>query len=150
MKYLPLFHHFKAIYQFPKHLIFWVKIVANAALSCIINTVMIIEGIFEEINSFLYIFLLKSVFFSEFYFVEVHFGEGGECRNLFFYWDFFGRNQFFFLRFVFDEIYVFSEIFLGRNRLFFWDFFGRNLWVFFWDFFVDIYAFSETTFYSFI
>ena len=32
MKYLPLFHHFKAIYQFPKHIIFWVKIVANAAL----------------------------------------------------------------------------------------------------------------------
>ena len=32
MKYLPLFHHFKAIYQFPKHIIFWVKIVANASL----------------------------------------------------------------------------------------------------------------------
>ena len=32
MKYLPLFHHFKAIYQLPKHIIFWVKIVANAAL----------------------------------------------------------------------------------------------------------------------
>ena len=30
MKYLPLFHHFKVIYQFPKHIIFWVKIVANA------------------------------------------------------------------------------------------------------------------------
>ena len=29
VKYLPLFHHFKAIYQFPKHIIFWVKIVAN-------------------------------------------------------------------------------------------------------------------------
>ena len=29
MKYLPLFHHFKAIYQFPKHIIFWVKIVAS-------------------------------------------------------------------------------------------------------------------------
>jgi hypothetical protein len=28
MKYLPLFHHFKAIYQFPKHIIFLVKIVA--------------------------------------------------------------------------------------------------------------------------
>ena len=27
MKYLPLFHHFKAIYQFPKHIIFGVKIV---------------------------------------------------------------------------------------------------------------------------
>jgi len=27
-----LFHHFKAIYQFPKHIIFLVKIVANAAL----------------------------------------------------------------------------------------------------------------------
>ena len=32
VKYLPLFHHFKAIYQFPKHIIFLVKIVANAAL----------------------------------------------------------------------------------------------------------------------
>jgi hypothetical protein len=33
MKYLPLFHHFKAIYQFPKHIIFLVKIVDNASLS---------------------------------------------------------------------------------------------------------------------
>jgi hypothetical protein len=32
VKYLPLFHHFKAIYQFPKPMIFLVKIVANAAL----------------------------------------------------------------------------------------------------------------------
>jgi hypothetical protein len=32
VKYLSLFHHFKAIYQFPKHIIFLVKIVANAAL----------------------------------------------------------------------------------------------------------------------
>jgi len=32
VKYLPLFHHFKAIYQFPKHIIFLVKIVANAPL----------------------------------------------------------------------------------------------------------------------
>ena len=32
MKYLPLFHHFKAIYQFPKHIICLVKIVANASL----------------------------------------------------------------------------------------------------------------------
>jgi hypothetical protein len=33
-KYLPvpLFHHFKAIYQFPKHIMFLVKIVANASL----------------------------------------------------------------------------------------------------------------------
>jgi hypothetical protein len=30
--YLPLFYHFKAIYQFPKHIIFLVKIVANASL----------------------------------------------------------------------------------------------------------------------
>jgi hypothetical protein len=29
VKYLPLFHHFKAIYQFPKHKFFWVKIVAK-------------------------------------------------------------------------------------------------------------------------
>jgi hypothetical protein len=33
VKYLPLFHHFKAIYQFPKHIIFGVKIVANASLN---------------------------------------------------------------------------------------------------------------------
>jgi hypothetical protein len=33
LKYLPLFHHFKAIYQFPKHIIFLVKIIDNASLS---------------------------------------------------------------------------------------------------------------------
>ena len=32
MKYLLLFHHFKAFYQFPKHIIVLVKIVANASL----------------------------------------------------------------------------------------------------------------------
>jgi hypothetical protein len=32
VKYLPLFQHFKAFYQFPKHMIFLVKIVANASL----------------------------------------------------------------------------------------------------------------------
>ena len=32
MKHLSLFHHFKAIYQFPKHIIVLVKIVANASL----------------------------------------------------------------------------------------------------------------------
>jgi len=32
VRYLPLFHHFKAIYQFPTHL-FCVKIVANAPLN---------------------------------------------------------------------------------------------------------------------
>jgi len=37
VKYLPLFHHFKAIYQFPKHIIFLVKIVANASLNNIVN-----------------------------------------------------------------------------------------------------------------
>jgi hypothetical protein len=35
VKYLPLFHHFKAIYQLPNHIIFLVKIVANASLSCL-------------------------------------------------------------------------------------------------------------------
>jgi AAA15 family ATPase/GTPase len=35
VKYLPLFHHFKAIYQFLKHIIFLVKIVANAPLNII-------------------------------------------------------------------------------------------------------------------
>jgi hypothetical protein len=33
VKYFPLFHHFKAIDQFSKHLIFLVKIVANPSLS---------------------------------------------------------------------------------------------------------------------
>jgi hypothetical protein len=33
VKYLPLFHHFKAIYQFPKLIIVLVKIVANVSLS---------------------------------------------------------------------------------------------------------------------
>jgi hypothetical protein len=32
VEYLPLFHHFKAIYQFPKHILLLVKIVANASL----------------------------------------------------------------------------------------------------------------------
>ena len=32
VKYLRLFHHFKVIYQFPKHIIVLAKIVANAAL----------------------------------------------------------------------------------------------------------------------
>ena len=32
VKCLPLFHNFKAIYQFPKHIILLVKIVANASL----------------------------------------------------------------------------------------------------------------------
>jgi hypothetical protein len=32
VNYLSLFHHFKAIYQFPKNIIFLVKIVANASL----------------------------------------------------------------------------------------------------------------------
>ena len=36
VKYLPLFHHFKVIYQFPKHIILLVKIVANASLSLIL------------------------------------------------------------------------------------------------------------------
>jgi hypothetical protein len=42
VKYLPLFHHFKAIYQFPKHIIFLVKIVANASLSLIRMKILII------------------------------------------------------------------------------------------------------------
>ena len=40
MKYLPLFHHFKAIYQFPKHIIFLVNIVANASLSNVLISIM--------------------------------------------------------------------------------------------------------------
>jgi hypothetical protein len=45
VKYLPLFHHFKAIYQFPKHMIFLVKIVANATLIEVIT-----KAGFTEIN----------------------------------------------------------------------------------------------------
>jgi hypothetical protein len=41
VKYLPLFHHFKGIYHFPKHINFLVKIVANAAL---INPASILLG----------------------------------------------------------------------------------------------------------
>jgi hypothetical protein len=39
VKYLPLFHYFKAIYQFPKHIIVLVKIVANAASSNFLSNV---------------------------------------------------------------------------------------------------------------
>ena len=45
MKYLPLFHHFKAIYQFLKHIIFLVKIVANVSLSEAIKQNDEIKGI---------------------------------------------------------------------------------------------------------
>ena len=37
MKYLPVFQHFKAIYQFLKHIFFLVKVVANASLNKIKN-----------------------------------------------------------------------------------------------------------------
>ena len=43
VKYLPLFHHFKAIYQFSKHVIFLVKIVANAPLRQVICKQIIID-----------------------------------------------------------------------------------------------------------
>ena len=42
MKYLPLFHHFKAIYQFPKHNVL-VKIVANAPLSLQTHTIFKVQ-----------------------------------------------------------------------------------------------------------
>jgi hypothetical protein len=41
LKYLPLFHHFKAIYQFPKHIICLVKIVANAPLTYTYETIYV-------------------------------------------------------------------------------------------------------------
>ena len=50
VKYLPLFHHFKAIYQFPKHIIVLVKIIANASLrhfqslKTIVNTFQLYRG----------------------------------------------------------------------------------------------------------
>ena len=37
MKYLPVFQHFKAIYQFLKHIFFLVKVVDNASLNKIKN-----------------------------------------------------------------------------------------------------------------
>jgi hypothetical protein len=40
VKYLPLFYHFKAIYQFPKHILVLVKIVANASLSYCLTDVV--------------------------------------------------------------------------------------------------------------
>jgi hypothetical protein len=40
VKYLSLFHNFKAIYQFPKHIIVLVKIVANASLNKNRNTLL--------------------------------------------------------------------------------------------------------------
>ena len=45
VKYLPLFHHFKAIYQFPKHIIFLVKIVANASLKIVYFNLLYLSGI---------------------------------------------------------------------------------------------------------
>ena len=55
MKYLPLFHHFKAIYQFPKHIFFVVKIVANASLKkyMYVSTLKIRNLPFNNIFQFL-------------------------------------------------------------------------------------------------
>ena len=55
MKYLPLFHHFKAIYQFPKHIFFLVKIVANASLKkyMYVSTLKIRNLPFNNIFQFL-------------------------------------------------------------------------------------------------
>jgi hypothetical protein len=56
VKYLPLFHHFKAIYQFPKHIIVLVKIVTEYGtvlttilpiLFLYLNTVIVTAGAFE-------------------------------------------------------------------------------------------------------
>ena len=46
VKYLPLFHHFKAIYQFQKNIIFLVKIEAKASLS---NVVIDHKKLFKKI-----------------------------------------------------------------------------------------------------
>ena len=43
VKYLPLFHNFKAIYLFPKHMIFLIKIVANAPLRISSESTKMIE-----------------------------------------------------------------------------------------------------------
>ena len=55
MKYLPLFHHFKAIYQFPKHIFCLVKIVANASLKkyMYVSTLKIRNLPFNNIFQFL-------------------------------------------------------------------------------------------------
>jgi hypothetical protein len=45
VKYLPLFHHFKAIYQFPKHIFFLVKIVANVSLRKSLREIYFIQVI---------------------------------------------------------------------------------------------------------
>ena len=55
VKYLPLFHHFKAIYQFPKHIIVLVKIVANASLRES-DELKSIKGNFHFENCFLTIY----------------------------------------------------------------------------------------------
>jgi hypothetical protein len=55
VKYLPLFHHITAIYQFPKHIIVLVKIVANASLKkCMyVSTLKIRNLPFNNIFQFL-------------------------------------------------------------------------------------------------
>ena len=45
VKYLTLFHHFKAIYQFPKHIIFLVKIVTNASLNVKVKVYILLKFI---------------------------------------------------------------------------------------------------------
>jgi hypothetical protein len=52
VKYLPLFHHFKTIYQFPKPIIFWVKIVANASLRLLLERLFLIPFFFAELFDF--------------------------------------------------------------------------------------------------
>ena len=52
VKYLLLFHHFKAIYQFPKPIIFWVKIVANASLRLLLERLFLIPFFFAELFDF--------------------------------------------------------------------------------------------------
>ena len=47
MKYLPLFHHFKAIYQFRKHIIVFVKVVANASLRKLLLCTIALDDLYE-------------------------------------------------------------------------------------------------------
>jgi hypothetical protein len=51
VKYVPLFHHFKAIYKFPKHKMFLVKIVANASLKIIRLLTANVHGSLSVINA---------------------------------------------------------------------------------------------------
>ena len=67
MKYLPLFHHFKAIYQFPKNITFLVKIVASAPLSHHLNlgALISLRSHIFPLEKKLWIWKIGNVYFSQ-------------------------------------------------------------------------------------